>query len=75
MIEEMSGKIDEDVCKYICIRVLEGLQLLHSKKILHRDIRSDNILVDSIGAIKFSELECATHFTQASRSKSNYFLF
>ena len=63
MIKDMGDKIEEDVWKYICIRVLEGLQLLHSKKILHRDIELYTILVDSIGAIKFSELECATHFT------------
>ena len=46
MLSENRGKIGEKVCAYILRRVLEGLDYLHSKGVIHRDIKSDNILVN-----------------------------
>lgn len=39
----------------ICREILEGLQHLHSKGIIHRDIKSDNILLNNNGNIKISK--------------------
>jgi p21-activated kinase 1 len=39
----------------ICREILEGLQHLHSKGIIHRDIKSDNILLNNNGQIKISK--------------------
>jgi serine/threonine protein kinase len=39
----------------ICREILEGLQHLHSKGIIHRDIKSDNILLSNHGDIKISK--------------------
>lgn len=38
---------------------LKGLQHLHSKGVIHRDIKSDNILLSNDGEIKLSKLSCA----------------
>lgn len=38
----------------VCKEVLEGLAHLHSKGIIHRDIKSDNILLSMAGDIKLS---------------------
>ena len=45
-------KLKENIAKFILKQILEGLYCCHSKGILHRDIKLDNILLDSNGAIK-----------------------
>ncbi len=37
------------------MQTLNGLQHLHSKGVIHRDIKSDNILLSMEGNIKLSE--------------------
>jgi len=40
----------------VCREVLSGLQHLHSRHVIHRDIKSDNILLSLTGDIKLSTL-------------------
>lgn len=63
MIEEMGGKHSEEFCKFVCLKALQGLKFLHDRFILHRDIKSDNILVSSTGAIKLADFGYATQLT------------
>lgn len=39
----------------VCRETLEGLQFLHSKGVIHRDIKSDNILLSMNGEIKLTD--------------------
>ena len=39
----------------VCREVLQGLQHLHSRHVIHRDIKSDNILLSMQGDIKLSK--------------------
>ena len=55
MLEETAGQYSEKFCAYICLRTLQGLRYLHEKAILHRDIKSDNILVSEAGAVKLAD--------------------
>ena len=48
-------KLDEDVAKVIFRQIIEGLGYIHRKRILHRDIKLDNILLDGKGNVKIAD--------------------
>lgn len=35
------------VIKYWCTQILNGLEYLHSKRVIHRDLKCENILIDT----------------------------
>lgn len=48
-------RIKESVAKYLFLQIIDGLRYIHSKGILHRDIKLDNILLDETGKIKICD--------------------
>ena len=65
--EDKNIKIDEKVIAYIMRKCLEGLLFLHQRGIVHRDIKSDNILLNSKGDIKLADFGYATQLTSNRR--------
>ena len=57
-------KKDEIVIPWIMYQILMGLNYLHSCKIMHRDIRSSNILIDEKGNIKICGFGNAISFDE-----------
>ena len=49
--------ITEDQIATICNETCKGLAHLHSQDIIHRDIKSDNVLLDRMGNVKISKYE------------------
>ncbi|GAA6061750.1 hypothetical protein JCM10212_000730 [Sporobolomyces blumeae] len=69
------GRIeDEIIIQIYALQMLSGLIYLHSQNVVHRDIKPDNILLDSNGTIKYVDFGAAkvlakNQKTLASRSR------
>ena len=55
LVEGRWGIISEEHMAYVCKCVLSALNWLHSQHRIHRDIKSDNILLSSSGEVKISD--------------------
>lgn len=60
------GRFDEGLIRHLTAQVLRGLSYLHSRGILHRDMKADNLLLDQDGVCKISD------FGISRRSKDVY---
>ncbi|GMM36308.1 hypothetical protein DASC09_036330 [Saccharomycopsis crataegensis] len=62
----MYGRFDEELIKFLTKQVTDGLSYLHSRGILHRDLKADNLLLDLDGICKI------TDFGISKRSENIY---
>lgn len=58
------GKIPERLIAYIIREILLGLKAMHDDFRIHRDIKSDNILLSLNGAVKLADFGYAAQLTQ-----------
>ena len=53
-VEKYKRSISEEVCAYIILETLKGIDALHKMKIVHGGIRSENIYLNNMGDIKLA---------------------
>lgn len=61
-------ELDEDQIAAICRETLSGLVDLHTRNIIHRDVKSDNLLLDKTGHVKLTDFGFCAKLT-ADKSK------
>ena len=58
--------INENICKYIFKQIILGLSFIHRNKIVHRDIKLDNILIDLDNNIKICDFGVSKRITNSN---------
>ena len=56
--------------KYLMRQVMEGLAFMHRKRIIHRDVKSENILVSASAELKFADFGLARDLLPAVMNPS-----
>jgi len=64
VIENCRDTVREEQIAFICKKVLEGMMYLHARNIIHRDIKSDNILCGLNGSIKITDFGYSAKLTK-----------
>ncbi|XP_059839522.1 uncharacterized protein LOC132401513 [Hypanus sabinus] len=64
-------EMNEEQIATVCLSVLKGLAVLHAQGVIHRDIKSDSILLTHDGRVKLSDFGfCAQVSKDVPRRKS-----
>lgn len=63
-------KMKEDQIATVCKHTLSGLQYIHKLHRIHRDIKSDNILIGDDGAVKLADFGYAAQLTQDKQKRN-----
>ena len=67
------GKFDEAVTRKYTFQILQGLQFLHLNRVVHRDIKGANILIDDKGTVKLADFGASKQLsgTMATMQEDN----
>lgn len=71
LVYHFMKKIPEDVIAYFMKEMLKGLQALHEKKQLHRDLKSDNVLLNLKGDVKIADFGFAIQLTKGQLNRKS----
>ncbi len=66
---EENLRLTEPQIANICLQTLKGLMFLHSKHRVHRDIKSDNLLLGMNGDVKLADFGYATQLTRERQKR------
>lgn len=70
-IDSNSGDLDLPTIKSMLWQLLHGVAFIHSKRILHRDLKPQNLLINKRGNLKIGDFGLARTYGVPVRSYSN----
>lgn len=63
-------KLAEDQIAFICLETLKALQYIHAKHRIHRDVKSDNVLLNTKGEVKIADFGYAAQLTLQQQKRN-----
>ena len=61
---KLEKNLNEGVIAYIMRECLKGLEFLHKRNTIHRDIKCENIFISNEGEIKIGDFGVSAQLTQ-----------
>ena len=69
-IFKMKKRLPEDVVRFYAMQIIMAIGYLHSKGIMHRDLKLENILVDEDGYLKIIDYGLAKTLQESAVTKT-----
>lgn len=65
------GNLSEDFVRWSLYQVVKGLEVMHDNQVLHRDIKSDNILVRPNGEVKLADMGFSVFLSEQEQYRAS----
>ena len=72
VVLESRGTFKQDEVRFFAAEILLALEYLHDRDIMYRDLKPDNVLLDSTGHIKLADFGLAKENVTASRIAKSF---
>eukprot|EP00758_Cryptobia_borreli_P019965 Tbor_TRINITY_DN931_c0_g1::TRINITY_DN931_c0_g1_i1::g.21194::m.21194 len=64
--DKVHGKLSISLARNYIKQILQGLEYLHQQGVVHRDIKSDNVLISATGDAKLADFGCSKKMSTAA---------
>ncbi|KAL2087415.1 hypothetical protein ACEWY4_016243 [Coilia grayii] len=71
-VDEDNPGFDEPRACYYCAQIIQGMEHLHQKRIIYRDLKPENVLLDNEGNVRISDLGLAVELQEGQEKTKGY---